>query len=79
MMSIYRVGKYYSETYVKKHILRLDDDEIEEIDAENEEYNQAQLQKEVDEMKIRGEAQAQVNAGASEMQAKVDQKYGGNQ
>ena len=73
------VGKYYSATYVKKHILRLDDDDIEEIDAENEEYNQEQLNKEVEEMKIRGQAQAEVSANSAEMQAQVDQKYGDKQ
>ena len=42
------VGKYYSPTYVKKHILRLDDDEIEKMDEENEEYNQEMMQKQMD-------------------------------
>ena len=70
------VGKYYSPTYVKKHILRLTDEEIAEIDAENEEHNAEQLQNEIEEIKARGSAQAEVNAQSAEMAAQVDQKYG---
>lgn len=70
------VGKYYSPTYVKKHILRLTDEEIAEIDAENEEHNAEQLQNEIEEIKARGSAQAEVNAQSAEMTAQVDQKYG---
>lgn len=70
------VGKYYSPTYVKKHILRLSDEEIAEIDAENEEHNAEQLQNEIEEIKAKGSAQAEVNAQSAEMTAQVDQKYG---
>ena len=73
------VGKYYSALWVRKNILQQTDDDIEEIDAENEEYNQEQLNKEVEEMKIRGQAQAEVSANSAEMQAQVDQKYGDKQ
>ena len=45
----------------------------------SEEYNQEQLNKEVEEMKIRGQAQAEVSANSAEMQAQVDQKYGDKQ
>ena len=38
------VGKYYSPSFVKKNILKLNDEEIEEMDVENEEYNQKQLE-----------------------------------
>jgi hypothetical protein len=31
------IGRFYSDSYVKKNILRLNDDEIEEIDAEIQE------------------------------------------
>lgn len=32
------VGKYYSPSWVRKNILRMDDDEIKQIDIENKEY-----------------------------------------
>lgn len=58
------VGKYYSPTYVKKHILRLDDEEIEEMDEENEEYNQEQHAKELLSMKLQGDVQNEIAADA---------------
>ena len=51
------VGKYYSPTYVKKHILRLDDEQIEEITTENEEYTQQQHAEELLKMKTQGDVQ----------------------
>ena len=68
------VGKYYSPTYIKKHILRFDDQQIEEMDAENEQHNQDQLDQEVEDMKAKGEAQAYINqkqADVSNDNAKV--------
>lgn len=56
------VGKYYSPTYVKKHILRLDDDEIEEMDAENEEYTNEQHAREMLQMKMQGDLQNEIAA-----------------
>lgn len=73
------VGKYYSPSYVKKHILRLSEEEIEEIDAENEEHNAEQLQNEVENIRAKGAAQAEVNAQSAEMSAQIDQKYGDKQ
>ena len=58
------VGKYYSPTYVKKHILRLDDDEIEEMDEENEEYTQEQHAQELLKMKLQGDVQNEIAADA---------------
>ena len=55
------VGKYYSPSYVKKHILRLNDEEIKEIDAENEEHNAQKLDNELGQTLMRGQAQAEVN------------------
>ena len=58
------VGKYYSHSYVQKHILRLDDDEIEEMNAENEEYNQEQHAQELLKMKLQGDVQNEIAADA---------------
>ena len=58
------VGKYYSPTYVKKHILRLDDDEIEEMDIENEEYMRQQHAQELAAMKLQGDIQNEIAADA---------------
>jgi hypothetical protein len=73
------VGKYYSPSYIKKHILRLSEEDIKEIDAENEEHNAEQLQGEVENIKAKGAAQAEVNAQSAEMSAQIDQKYGDKQ
>jgi len=73
------VGKYYSPSYIKKHILRLSEEEIEEIDAENEEHNAEQLKNEVEQIRAKGSAQADVNAQSAEMSAQIDQKYGDRQ
>ena len=56
------VGKYYSPSYVKKHILRLDEEEIEEMDAENEEYTQQQHAQELLSMKLQGDVQNEIAA-----------------
>jgi hypothetical protein len=58
------VGKYYSATYVRKHILRQDDDEIQEMDAENEEYNQEQHAQELLKMKLHGDVQNEIATDA---------------
>jgi hypothetical protein len=58
------VGKYYSPTYVKKHILRLDDEDIQEMDAENEEYTQEQHAQELLKMKLQGDVQNEIAADA---------------
>ena len=58
------VGKYYSPTYVKKHILRLEDEDIEEMDAENEEYNREQHAHELATMKLQGDIQNEIAADA---------------
>lgn len=55
------VGKYYSPSWVKKHVLRLSDDEIKEIDAENEEHNAEQMDKEINQTMIRGHVQNEVD------------------
>ena len=73
------VGKYYSPSYIKKHILRLSEEDIKEIDAENEEHNAEQLEGEVENIKAKGAAQAEVNAQSAEMSAQIDQKYGDKQ
>jgi hypothetical protein len=64
------VGKYYSPSYVKKNILRLNDEEIKEIDTENEDHNQNELESEVNDMKTKGQAQAEIE----QMKNKGDQK-----
>jgi len=64
------VGKYYSPSYVKKNILRLNDEEIEEINAENEDHNQNELESEVNDMKTKGQAQAEIE----QMKNKGDEK-----
>jgi Bacteriophage T4-like portal protein (Gp20) len=63
------VGKYYSPSYVKKHILRLNDEEIKEIDTENDEHNAQKLDNELGQTLMRGQAQAEVN----NMQSKGEQ------
>lgn len=57
------VGKYYSPTYVKKHILRLEDDEIEEMDRENQEHNNEKLAQELSQLKLQGDVQNEIKAG----------------
>jgi hypothetical protein len=58
------VGKYYSPTYVKKHILRLDDEDIEQMAVENEEYTQEQHAQELLKMKLQGDVQNEIAADA---------------
>jgi hypothetical protein len=58
------VGKYYSPSYVKRHILRLDDDEIAAMEKENEEHNNAQLADELMKQQAQGEVQNQIAASA---------------
>lgn len=60
------VGKYYSPTYVKKNILKLDDDEIEEMDAENEEHVKQQMADELMKQKLQGDVQNEIQKGAPE-------------
>jgi hypothetical protein len=64
------VGKYYSPSYVKKNILRLNDEEIKEINTENDDHNQNELESEVNDMKTKGQAQAEIE----QMKNKGDQK-----
>ena len=58
------VGKYYSPTYVKKKILRLDDEEIQEMDTENEEHNQQMMSDELTKQKLQGDVQNEIEHGA---------------
>ena len=58
------VGKYYSPSYVKRHVLRLDDDEIQAMEAENEEHNNSQLADELMKQQAQGEVQNQIAASA---------------
>jgi len=58
------VGKYYSPTYIKKHVLRLTDEEITEMDAENEEHNKQMMQDELMKQRLQGDVQNQIEAGA---------------
>ena len=55
------VGKYYSPTYIKRNVLMLNDEDIEEIDAENETHNADKQTAEVDDMMVKGKAQADIN------------------
>ena len=64
------VGKYYSPTYVKRHILRLEDDEIEEMDAENEEHNKEQLAQELAKQRMQGDLQNEIQADAPQPKGK---------
>ena len=57
------VGKYYSPTYVKKHILRLDDDDIEEMQAEMDEYNQEQQAQQLTQQKLQSDLSNEIEAG----------------
>jgi hypothetical protein len=54
------VGKYYSPSYIKKHILMLNDEDIEEIDGENEVHNAKTQAAEVDDMMVKGKAEADI-------------------
>jgi len=54
------VGKYYSPTYVKRKILMLNDEQIEEIDAENETHNAETQATEIEDMKVKGQANADI-------------------
>jgi hypothetical protein len=58
------VGKYYSPSYVKKNILKLTDNEIEEIDAENEEHNKQTIADELMKQKLQGDVQNDIQKGA---------------
>jgi hypothetical protein len=58
------VGKYYSPSYVKKNILKLSEDEIEEIDAENEEHNKEMIANELLKQKLQGDVQNDIEKGA---------------
>jgi hypothetical protein len=58
------VGKYYSPSYVKKHILRLDDKEIELMDIENEEHNKSQIADSLLQQQLQGDVQNQIAANA---------------
>ena len=60
------VGKYYSPTYIKKNILKMTDEEIEEIDAENEEYNKEVLAKELATKQVHGELDNQLQQGGQQ-------------
>ena len=60
------VGKYYSPSYVKKNILKLTEDEIEEIDAENEEHNKEMMAQELMKQKLQGDVQNEISKGAPE-------------
>jgi len=60
------VGKYYSPSYVKKNILKLTDNEIEEIDAENEEHNKQTMANELMKQKLQGDVQNDIQKGAPE-------------
>jgi hypothetical protein len=62
------VGKYYSPTYVKKHILRLDDDDIEEMQSEMDQYNSDQQDKELEKMKLEGDVNNEIAAGVPQQQ-----------
>ena len=64
------VGKYYSPSYVKKHILRLNDDDIKEIDDENQDHNQNELDAQITDMKVKGQAQAEIE----QMKSKGEQQ-----
>jgi hypothetical protein len=58
------VGKYYSPSYVKKNILKLTDNEIEEIDAENEEHNKETIANDLLKQKLQGDVQNDIQKGA---------------
>ena len=60
------VGKYYSPSWVKKNILKLDDDEIEEMDAENQEHNASSLANDLMKQKLQGDVQNDIQNGAQQ-------------
>ena len=60
------VGKYYSPTYIKKNVLKMTDEEIEEINAENEEYNKEVLAKELATKQVHGELDNQLQQGGQQ-------------
>jgi len=64
------VGKYYSPTYVKKHILRLDDDDIEEMQAEMDEYNQEQQAQALTQQKLTSDLNNETAADGQQQGAK---------
>jgi hypothetical protein len=55
------VGKYYSPSYIKRNILMLNDEQIKEIDTENETHNADTQAAEVNDMMVKGKAQADIN------------------
>lgn len=55
------VGKYYSPSWVKKNVLKFDDDEIEEMNKENEEYNAQQMDHQIGQQIYQGQAEAETN------------------
>jgi hypothetical protein len=55
------VGKYYSPTYIKRNVLMLNDEQIKEIDTENETHNADTQTAEVNDMLVKGKAQADIN------------------
>lgn len=57
------VGKYYSPSWVKKNILKLNDEDIEEIDAENEDHNRTSLAQDLLKQKLQGDVQNEINQG----------------
>jgi hypothetical protein len=58
------VGKYYSPSWVKKNILKLNEEDIEEMDAENEDHNSTSLAKDLLKQKMQGDIQNEINQGA---------------
>jgi hypothetical protein len=58
------VGKYYSPTYVKKNILKLTDEEIQEIDKENIDHNNDMLANELQKQQLQGDVQNEIQKGA---------------
>jgi hypothetical protein len=55
------VGKYYSPSYIKRNVLMLNDEQIEEIDKENETHNADTQAAEVNDMMVKGKAQADID------------------
>ena len=55
------VGKYYSPSYIKRNVLMLNDEQIKEIDTENETHNADTQAAEVNDMMVKGKAQADIN------------------
>jgi len=73
------VGKYYSPSWVKKNILRFNDEDIKEIDAENEEYNKQQAEMQQQQMAAQQQQEPNQNLDGQEQDQQGDNNVPGGE